>query len=681
MDPHALANRLNGQIARYLADFTGKAAPAAQVLPTEHADDSTLRSLLFELDGGTAHIHDLGRGYKVLPSSPPGVLFQYIVHRANNLEGYDSFLTAQDLDDTFKIKSISNPRITLYHLYTWLSKNPQLFSEAIACRDNLQKMLLRGIGIPVKTINSTPHVALLKGENSPFMGFPPVISPCTDLVYANYGANQFPMWVPLLDLWYSYPLAPNYASGVHGHDNEWLISNKGPRYKAEMDDIKPSWVSDLDPETMSLSKEEVPDVLPPIVLDDIQPEALAATADKIPMDQLTQLGFRGKMDQTLFRAFLTRGGNVMTFANLPFISANIAQAIASHQMEENVASIPALHNPNLTPGNLVNLILDPNFIPVRDFGQEIFANRMKSIFKNPAFNEDVANELLDLLIAGNLWRHIVLFAQNCPAPVPAIHRFFLGALGGDDSLAWSPEAAIAQAFHPEVDDSKNVPTAFNNSQISEQYLRAFDHYYSLHPDEDGFTFYQTMLTGARLSERVVADLVVGKTLAGIDDEEFSDLLNAIAEQNPHLSPRAMIHLIKDGCNGLLRRDSLPEGVQLAIVEQILDIDQAAALVEMPNLSAQAAEALLHRIEDKAALEEEEDVLWVARRLASRHDIPAMALEKFLSREGHEQAAKEFGEETEAMPLLSPLQHGIVEGLQYRRLHEESYKLLDVPVGA
>jgi hypothetical protein len=673
MDPQALSQRLHGQIARYLSDFAGKAAPAVQVLPTELADNSTLQELIGELNKGTAHIHDLGRGYKLTPVGPPGTLLQYIVHRVNNIDSYDSPMTGQEMDDTFGAKYMANPRLSFHHLYTWLNKNPQLITEALACRDNLQKMVVRGIGMSVKEINGTPHVALLKGENNPMLGFPPVISPFTDLVYANYGAHQHPMWVPLLDLWYSYPIAPTYASGLNGHDNEWLISNHGPRYKAEMDDIKPSWVSNLDPEAFGLSKEEVADVFPPLVFDDIQPETLAVTADKIPMDQLIQLGLRGKMDEALFRAYRARGGNIETFGDLPFISANIAQALASHQMERGDMFIPALHNPNLTPGNLVNLILDPNFLPANDTGGEKGESHMKSVFRNPSFNDDVANEMLD----------VIVFAQFCPVPVPALHRYLLGNLGADDGLSWSPEAAIAQAFHPEVDDPKSTTTAFNNSMVSEQYLRAFDHYYSLHPDEDGSDFYTTMLTGARLSDTTIADLVetaqAGQSIAGLSPSDLKEVLISIAEQNPHLTPRSMLHLAKVGCEGLLKRETLPEGVQIALAEQVLDLDQASALAEVPDLSTQAAEALLHHIEDKSAVEEEDDVRWLARRIASKHTIPTMALEKFLSREGHELASKPFNEETDI--ILPPLQRGIVEGLQYRKLHEGVYKLLDVPVGA
>lgn len=701
MDPTVTASKLHGQVASYLADFAGKAGAPRGVLNAEHRDDDILNEGVDKLWSGQAHVHDLGKAYKYAPHGPPALLYKYIVHRVKNLDGYDSKDTAHNLDhDFFREHDAGtgdhHSRVTTHHLNEWLNLNPHLVAEALVHKDNLQSMVTRGIGLNLKMINSEPHVAMTRGLNTAHVGPEHALSSFADLPDTGFGRHQHRMWMPVKDLWYAFPTSPMSARGIHGHENEWLFTHSGERYRAEPSDVRGSWASLLEP--MGWPSEVTPDNVPDLPYDDISADALDANALHMPFDQLKTLHALGQLGPEAYKAYRVRGGSAAAVADSPYMKGNEARELAMHQMESGAMSNLALHNPNLTPGDLVNIVKHPDFIPEKDLEQLKFASYLRSITKNPSFNSDVASKLMERISDGDLHKHAVHLAHYTPVPIPGLHRYLLGALGAGDTVEWSPEFAIADAFNDtDEDNPTRTPTAFNNTQNTDRYLRALEHYYTQNPDDadSARNVYHKMLTGARMDEGLTASLVethqAFKTLPGIDMEDASDLLEDVARFNEHLTERSMIHFaqIPEGRQGLLKRDWLPENVQLELADKIDDQNDVAMLIDRADLFPTTADSILRRAQGDETgpadqMAEDDDLRWIGRHVANNPAVPNEILERHMTLGAKKLASVAMDEDTAEPYLLgtmTPLERGLLDGLWARKSNPTSHIVHPLPPGA
>lgn len=685
MDSLVTASKLQGQVTSYLADFAGNAGAPREVLPAQHRDNPLLPELVGKLWDGSTHIHDLGRAYKHAPHSPPALFYKYLVHRVKNIDAYDSKDTGAKLDTDFFNEQAAGKAgahhelVTPRHLNEWMDANAHLPLEALNHRDNLQNMVTKGIGLNVKMINSEPHVAMTRGLNTPHVGPEHALSSFADLPHTGFGKHQHHMWIPVKDLWYAFPTTPPYPRGTHGHENEWLFTHGGERYQAEPEDIKTSWANELDPLHFRPEGDIVADDLPQLPYDTTPPDVIDASAADMTLDQLFVLHARGRMGLSAYQEYRRRGGALQAVADVPFVPNREATELALHQLELGDNAILALHNPNLTSGDLVNIVKHPNFIPEPDIDQAKFSSYLRSIARNPSFNSDVGDLLMEQIVDRDLHHHAVLMAQHSPIPLKALHRYLLGALGAGDTVNWSPEFAIAKAFNDkDAPDPKKVPTAFNNSANTEQYLRALTYHYGQNTDDvdEASNVYHRMLTGARMSESTTSSLVdqflAGKPLDGLSMEEYGELLEEVARFNPQLSPRAMLHFakIEEGRTGLLQRGWLPEGVQLELADKVDSDTQVDLLVSRADLAPSAAESVLAHISDlNSQIVEEDDLRWIGRHLAGNYAIPMAVLEKYMTKEAKEIAAR-FTDDEEADPAilgnLSPLERGLLHGIFWRK---------------
>jgi hypothetical protein len=613
------------------------------------------------------------------------LLYKYIVHRVKNIDAYDSKDTGAKLDtDFFNEHAAGNAGshhelVTPRHLNEWLDQNAHLPLEVLNHRDNLQNMVTNGIGLNVKMINSEPHVAMTRGLNTPYVGPEHALSSFADLPHTGFGRHQHHMWIPVKDLWYGYPVTPPYPRGTHGHENEWLFTHGGERYQADPEDVRTSWAGELDPLHFRSEGDIVADDLPQLPYDTTPPDVIDANASNLTFDQLHVLHARDRMGPLAYKEYRQRGGAPQAIADVPHLPNREATELALHQLDLGDKTILALHNPNLTPGDLVNIVKHPNFIPERDVGQEKFSSYLRSITKNPSFTSDVGDFLMEQIVDRELHNHAVLMAQNSPVPLKELHRYFLGALGGGDTVNWSPEFAIANSFNDkEAPDPKKVPTAFNNSAIAEQYLRALTRHFEQNPDDadDASNVYHRMLTGARISENTAASLteqfLAGNPLEGTSMEEYGELLEEVARFNPHLSPRAMLHFARfeEGRMGLLRREWLPEGVQLELADKADNEMQIGLLVERADLAPSVADSIVSRISDlNGQITEEEDLRWIGRHLAGNNAIPMSTLEKHMTKEAKEIASKFMDEDEAPISILgglSPFERGLLHGIFWRK---------------
>ncbi len=685
MDPQVTASKIHGQVASYLSDFAGKAGAHRDVLEPDHKLNPDLDAIADKLWKGEAHINDLGRGYKLAPHAPPGLLFKYIVHRANNIDGYDNSISAHTLDHSFFQRHASggakahHTKITTRHLNEWLSLNPQLVDEALHNRNNLQQMVKRGIGLNVRTINSEPHVAMTRGLDTNYVGEEHALSSFADLPHSGYGSYQHHIWMPVSDLWYAFPTTPAHPRGIHGHENEWLFAQQSPRYEAQSHEVKSSWAGLLDPSNYMPEGNIIPGEIPAIPYDDIDPAYLDLDASALTLDQLEVLHAVNRMGAGAYKEYRNRGGSAQSVADLPFMEAGEARALAEHQLELGDPSILAFHNPNLSSGDLVNLAGHPNFIPPNDLTQATFRNYLRSIVKNPNFNSDVADKIMERIENDKLAKHAVLLARYSPVPVRGLHRFLLGGLSTLDDISWSPEFAIANAFNnPDSDNPATVPSAFNNSANTDQYLRALTHFYKLNPDEtdSASEVYKTMLKGARLSESMATSLVeleqAAKPLPGLDLTEHRELLEHTARFNEQLSTRAMMALSKSesGRVGLLQRDELPDDIQVALADEVDDDDQVSLLIHRPDLSPRAADKLLFHAQNlDGQTADEDDLIWLGSRIANNEAVPMTELEKHLTQDA-KNAVSKYADEQEVPPVvwthLSPVEQGIMRGMFNRK---------------
>jgi hypothetical protein len=528
-------------------------------------------------------------------------------------------------------------------------------------------------------INSEPHVAVTRGLNTSHVGPEHALSSFADLQSAGFGRHQHHMWIPVKDLWYSFPMTPPYPRGVHGHENEWLFTHGGERYQAEPDDVHTSWANELDPLHFRPEGDIVADDLPQLPYDTMPPDVIDSNASEMTLDQLHVLHARGRMGPLAYKEFRRRGGAAQAISDLPYMPNREATELAIHQLEMGDKSILALHNPNLTSGDLVNIVNQPNFIPERDVGQEKFASYLRSITKNPAFNSDVGDLLMEQIVDRDLHNHAILMAQQSPVPLKELHRYFLGALGAGDTVNWSPEFAIANAFNDkDAPDPKKVPSAFNNSVTTEQYLRALTHHFEQNPDDsdEASNVYHRMLTGARMSESTVASLtdqfLSGNPLEGTSMEEYGELLEDVARFNPQLSPRAMLHFARfeEGRMGLLKRPWLPEGVQLELADKVNDETQVGLLVERADLVPSVADSIISHVSDlNGQIVEEDDLRWIGRHLAGNYAIPMSTLEKHMTKDAKEIAAKFMDEDEVPISILggiSPFERGLLHGIFWRK---------------
>jgi hypothetical protein len=688
MDSLVTASKLQNQVTSYLADFAGNAGAPKEVLPAKNRSPGVLSDLVDKLWDGEAHVHDLGRAYKHAPHHAPALLYKYLVHRVKNIDAYDSKDTGAKLDtDFFNEHAAGNAGsyhadVTPRHLNEWLDLNAHLPLEVLNHRDNLQKMVTRGIGLNVKMINSEPHVAMTRGLNTFHVGPEHALSSFADLPDTGFGRHQHHMWIPIKDLWYGYPAAPPYPRGEHGHENEWLFTHGGERYQAEPDDVHTNWASELDPMQFRPEGDIVADDLPQLPYDTMESAELDGNVSEMTFDQLRVLHARNRMGQAAYQEYRQRGGAPQAIADVPHMPNREATELALHQLDLGDKNILALYNPNLTPGDLINIVQHPNFIPENDPGQEKFGSYLRGIAKNPSFSEDVANNVMTQISDKDLHNHAVLLARYSPVPVRALHRYFFGALGAGDTVPWSPEVAIAKAFNDEdAPNPTQIPTAFNNSAITDQYLLALINHFAKNPDDadDARNIYHRMLTGARISEGTTATLVenffAGNPLEGTSMEEYGDLLEDVARFNPHLSPRAMIHLAKteEGRDGLLSREWLPEGVQVELAGQADSDTQIELLAERADMTPLVADSIVASVKNPDHGIDDEGMLWVGKCLGGNLAIPMPILEKHMTKEAKDIAAAATNDD-EADPLtlesLTPLERGLLHGI-FRRMEDRN----------
>lgn len=250
MDPKVVADRIQNQVSGYLSDFSGQSEPYTDVLAGKHKDDPVIQGSMKEIQEGKASLDTLARAYKQAPHSPPAVLFKYIAHRAANLDKYNSPSSGHESDHAF-FSSIrkgdaehSNFLVTPRHLNMWMAMNPGVIEHALANKEHVARRLPE-VGLNVKVINSEPYVAMTRGLDTPVMGEEMPLVSTSDMHDAGFGAYQHHIWFPVKDLWYSYPMGPESTWGEHGHENEWVFGNSGPRYQATIADIRPSTLAPL----------------------------------------------------------------------------------------------------------------------------------------------------------------------------------------------------------------------------------------------------------------------------------------------------------------------------------------------------------------------------------------------------------------------------------------------------
>lgn len=218
--------------------------PSVDSDPYVHTKHSELTRQIGEaLHQGKATLGDLYRSHKHTPHSPPSLFLKYLVHRVNNLDKYGEL--ADDLKDRAFLDlhqqgkaAEKNGHVEPHHLHTWLRKNPKLVSALVNHRNRLHAAILRGCGPKTRKINGEWHVALTRGLNSEFMGPEFTLASFSDKQDSGFGTRMHHAWVPLKDLWYSYAMGPKYPAGEHGHENEYLVSHTGTRFKANPEDVR-----------------------------------------------------------------------------------------------------------------------------------------------------------------------------------------------------------------------------------------------------------------------------------------------------------------------------------------------------------------------------------------------------------------------------------------------------------
>ena len=187
---------------------------------------------------------DLFRAYKHTPHQPASVFLKYLVHRINHLDEYEDPVRGVGLDIEFLKHhqkgdaSRKNGHLAPQDFHVWMHTHPTMPEQLLAHKAKLHAELSRGVGLNIRDIAGTPHVALTRGLKSDIMDHEHALSSWSDLVNSGFGTYMHHAWVPLKDLWYSYQHGDEEAGGDVGHENEYLVSHTGPRFEAEPHDVK-----------------------------------------------------------------------------------------------------------------------------------------------------------------------------------------------------------------------------------------------------------------------------------------------------------------------------------------------------------------------------------------------------------------------------------------------------------
>jgi phosphoinositide 3-/4-kinase-like protein len=216
--------------------------------------DSRTAALLHRMEGrevfGTngpargLNTTDLFRSYKHTPHQPASVFLKYLVHRINHLDEYEDPVRGVGLDVEFLKHhqkgdaSRKNGHLAPQDFHVWMHTHPTMPEQLLVDKAKLHAELSRGVGLNIRDIAGTPHVALTRGLKSDIMDHEHALSSWSDLVNSGFGSYMHHAWVPLKDLWYSYQFGDEEAGGDAGHENEYLVSHTGPRFEAEPHDVK-----------------------------------------------------------------------------------------------------------------------------------------------------------------------------------------------------------------------------------------------------------------------------------------------------------------------------------------------------------------------------------------------------------------------------------------------------------
>jgi hypothetical protein len=665
MDPKKTSDQIHGQVATYLSDFAGQSEPHKDVLSGPRRDSEVLHAAMDKINSGECTVHDLARAYKHSPHSPPAVLMKYVAHRVNNLDGYNSSHKGHLLDHAFMASigsggaSVHNNEVSPRHLNHWLLTNPGLIESVLHNKQNLSNLAYKS-GLNIRKINGEPHVALTRGLNTPVMKPEMPLASFSDMNHSGFGMYQHHVWMPLKDLWYSFPASPNAAQGSFGHENEWVLSNSGQRYIAKNDDIKTSHFSavngHLDPELVALGG-----------LEDDTAATLISSGRLAPShaERLHELGLLGP--KTL--GVVSTQGVPPIFANHSAVHPDIALAqamkLSDDWAEENSThALIALNNPNLTAKDLSTVATSPTF-PVAN--KNLRTRALTAIASHPSFNEAVGADLV-ADSRSDPQNMLPIIARNAQVPCLALHRALIEGLDAGETCPYSPAKTVASCFTTSSTNGFPVgatPQAFNNTRNSERYLRALADYFGKYGDEleSPSDVYTTMLSGARLDDttlNVLVDLSKNnQPLSGLTPQQHAEVFAEMARWNPTLTPRQLLKLseLPECAEELLNRDGLLlSPVQVNIAKTANDA-ASAKLALREDLSVEAADVLLKKLSTGG-----NGVIFKVASIARNPRIPIFTIEKHVN---HESSAE----------FANAVAHGLSE-----RAKEAGIDLPEPPVG-
>ena len=653
MDPKKTTERIQSQVSSYLSDFAGQSAPHQDVLSGPRRDSDVLLGAMGKIHSGDCTVHDLARAYKHSPHSPPAVLMKYVAHRVNHLDDYESSHKAHMLDHSFMASvrsggaSQHNSEVTPRHLNEWLQTNPGLVENAITHKAVLGSLVHKS-GMNVRRINGEPYVAMTRGLNTPFMGEELTLSSFADMPDSGFGSTQHHLWMPVNDLWYSFPVSPAGTSGSFGHENEWVFAQNLPRFAARTQDVKPSYFSSaskpLDPALVEMGAME----------DDTAAELIES--GRLGKEHAETLHTLNLLGPKTLAATLRLHGHDPLFVNHFSVPREVALQQALQLSDEfdsdaqpNSHALVALGNPNLTAEDLNTVVTLPSF-PLkakRDAGS-FRIRSVAAVASHPAFNESVANALVERILAtepGDENRPTALLpviAKNAKVPCLSLHRALIEGLDLGEDCEWQPAKAVANCFNTSRGPgwpTGSTPQAFNNYKNSERYLRALSAYFGKNEGaEDPSNTYQLMLSGARLDDTtlsVLTDLARnGGSLVGTTPDNHQELMSEVARWNLHLTPRQLTVLatLPACAEGLMNRASpLPSSAQVEIAKGMNLYGVVTQLSSRDDLSPEAAEVILERTHKGDLNFNLGSYYWVVD-IASNPRIPVSLIEKYVNHE-------------------------------------------------
>lgn len=392
------------------------------------------------LHDGKARVGDLMRAVKHDSDSPPALLAKYIVYRVNNLEKYGTYKD-NTYDDHFlkNHRAHSNDHVEASDLHQWLSKNPQLISGMIKHQDMLHNWIRRGVGLNVKKNEGKEYVALTRGLSDSYQEDKHSLAPFSDQQDSGFGNVQHSIWVPLDDVWFAYPAAPEWIRGPLGHQNEFLVSNSGRRFKGRPTDVYSSRFGEVPPEYLSVdgkSKKGSTEELMEPIFDD-------ALHNHLIQNPWAKEYFAKHPDRIKTEAmFSAAKGHGMLDSK--FVSREEAKS-SILTIGDKVEGVEALGNPNLTPQDLIELI---------DKNNVLDGNALDHIVSNPQYNEHVATSLVIKAAKGDSLDEVVAkVLSNKHAPEKVGRMLVDGLLNGKE---WASEAVFGiegNGMNPQMGDN------------------------------------------------------------------------------------------------------------------------------------------------------------------------------------------------------------------------------------